>query len=106
MSTIIDEMRSRRPPTRAPQQELFEAADQWRVRADLTTFFGPNAETYLAVYDKMRGAQSTRRTVVRTWSWPVFFGGFTWFFYRKLYTLGAMVIFLPLIFGYLFGTIG
>jgi hypothetical protein len=42
----------------------------------------------------------------RTWCWPVFFGSFTWFFYRKMYAYGAMLIFLPLVFGYLFGSVG
>lgn len=103
MSTIVDSVRSRRNTKRSPQQD---AADQWRVRADLKTFFGPGADTYLQVYDKMRAADPNRRLSVRTWSWPVFLGAFTWFFYRKLYTYGAMVIFLPVVISYLFGQIG
>jgi len=99
MTTIIDEMRSRRPPVRSAQPAVF--VDHRSRRADLETFFGPGAETYLAVYDKMQ-----TRPVVRTWSWPVFIGGFTWFFYRKMPIYGAFVIFLPIIFSYLFGGIG
>ena len=106
MSTIIDEMRSRRPPTRSPQQQLFDSVAPWQVRADLRTFFGPGAETYLEVYDKMRAAEPNRRLAVRTWSWPVFFGAFTWFFYRKMYVVGATVIFTPIIMSYLLGQIG
>jgi len=106
MSTIVDGIRPRQNNKRTPQQLLFEAPDQWRVRADLETFFGPGAETYLNAYDKMRAKASGKRAAVRTWSWPVFIGGFTWFFYRKLYVYGAMVIFLPVIFSYLFGSIG
>jgi hypothetical protein len=105
MSTITDSVGPRRTNRKSAYQALFDAPDQWRVRADLETFFGPNAETYLKVYEKMRAKDPTRRTV-RTWSWPVFLGGFTWFFYRKMYIYAAIVIFLPLIFSYLFGRIG
>jgi hypothetical protein len=105
MSAIADHVETR-GAKKSAHQALFDAVDQWRVRADLETFFGPGAATYLAVYEKMRAAEPKRRGSVRTWSWPVFLGGFTWFFYRKLYTYGAIVIFLPLIFGYLFGRVG
>src|SRR3569832_264167 len=54
----------------------------------------------------MRAQPPLRRSSARTWSWPVFLGSFTWFFYRKMYGYGAIVIFLPLIFGYLFGSVG
>jgi hypothetical protein len=54
----------------------------------------------------MRSATGTRRATPRAWSWPVFFGSFTWFFYRKMYLYGAMLIFLPIIFAYLFGSAG
>ena len=70
------------------------------VRADLATFFGPNAEPYLNVYERMRVAPNG----TRSWSWPVFFGSFTWFFYRKMYGIGAIIIFLPLLATYLFGS--
>ena len=41
-----------------------------------------------------------------TWNWPAFLGSFTWFFYRKMYLYGAMIIILPIILGYLFGSAG
>jgi hypothetical protein len=83
--------------------QLFDDPDQERVRADLSEFFGPRAEIYLAVYDKMREGPAAKRMVTRSWSWPVFFGAFTWFFYRKMYAYGALLIIAPLILGYLFG---
>jgi hypothetical protein len=104
MSTIADHgaLPSRRKtPAYA---ELFDAPDQRRVREDLATFFGPNAQAYLDLYDRMRDAAPRERIKLRTWSWPVFLGSFSWFFYRKMYLYGAMVIFMPIFFGYLFGS--
>jgi hypothetical protein len=106
MSTVADNIKLRPNAKRPAHHALFDATDQWRVRADLETFFGPRAEVFLAVYEKMRANTPARRSTTRTWSWPVFLGGFTWFFYRKMYTYAAIVIFLPIIFGYLFGSIG
>jgi GYF domain 2/Protein of unknown function (DUF2628) len=85
---------------------LFDDADQDRVRADLSAFFGPRAETYLHTYEKMRARTGRRRMSAYTWSWPVFLGSFTWFFYRKMYILGAILIFAPVILSYLIGSVG
>lgn len=106
MSTIVDSIKPRRSLKRSPQRALFEAADQWRVRADLETFFGPNADRYLEVYEKMRMEKNFQRASVKTWSWPVFLGGFTWFFYRKMYIYGATAVFTLLITSYLLGNTG
>jgi hypothetical protein len=83
-----------------------EEVDQRRVHADLATFFGPRAEVFLDTYEKMRSATGARRRSPKTWSWPVFLGSFTWFFYRKMYAYGAMIIILPLVLGYLIGSAG
>src|SRR5580704_4252812 len=48
-------------------RDIFEQSDQGRVRADLTAFFGPHADAYLRVYDKMRPRSSEW---VASWSWP------------------------------------
>jgi hypothetical protein len=85
---------------------LLDAGDQAGVRADLTTFFGPRADVYLNTYQKIWLGAGTGHTSPRTWSWPVFLGSFTWFFYRKIYAYGAIVIFIPVLFSYLFGTVG
>src|SRR5437764_12059188 len=97
------------PKTRAKKAaylELLDDVDQHRVRLDLTTFFGPRAEVFLDTYEKMRSGTGTRRTAPMTWNWPAFLGSFTWFFYRKMYLYGAMIIILPIILGYLFGSAG
>ena len=103
MTSALDYVGPR--PRRAPRSKhspLFDAPDQYRVRAELETFFGPNADVYLDTYDKMR---STEKGFVRAWSWPVFLGSFTWFFYRKMYGAGAIMIFVPMILRYLIGGI-
>lgn len=107
MSIIADNVAARSRPEKKPSyRDLFAAPDQWRIRADLETFFGPHAETFLATYEKMRLSTGARRTSPRSWSWPVFLGSFTWFFYRKMYAVGATLLFLPMLFSYLFGWVG
>src|ERR1700681_4706951 len=99
MSTVADNTASEpRAGKKSPHSKLFDDADQDRVRADLSMFFGPRAETFLHTYEKMRSQTGSKRLMPRTWCWPVVIGSFTWFFYRKLYVYGAMLIFLPLIF--------
>jgi hypothetical protein len=104
MSVFAD---SSAPRARKPSYlDLMDEVDQRRVRADLATFFGPRADVFLDTYEKMRSATGTRRTLPKTWSWPVFLGSFTWFFYRKMYAYGALIIILPLVLGYLIGSAG
>jgi hypothetical protein len=77
----------------------FEQSDHDGVRADLATFFGPHADSYLRVYDTMR-----RRSKgwVASWSWPSFFAPVPWLFYRKLYLYGALCFAIPVAIGLLF----
>ncbi len=80
---------------------LFDRPDQARVRDDLAAFFGPRAETFLGVYDRMRSRAGRRRLVPMAWSWAAFWLGFTWFFYRKMYLYGAGILLLPVVLGLL-----
>ena len=70
MSTITGNAEPQRRKSKF--SELFDAYDQSRVRSDLKTFFGPNADVFLATYEKMRAQPPLRRSSARTWSWPVF----------------------------------
>jgi hypothetical protein len=79
---------------------LFQEASQERVRADLRTFFGPNADVYLETYDKMRARGGKFPT---TWHWTAFLTVFPWFFYRKMYAVGAVLVFLPPAFAFFLG---
>lgn len=83
---------------------LFALERQASVIKDLFAFFGPDPETYLEVYDEMR--RRNGKTALVTWSWPVSFVTFVWFFYRKQYIWGAAVILLPVIASLLFGFAG
>jgi hypothetical protein len=80
-------------------RDIFEAPDQDRVRADLAAFFGPHAEAYLGVYGKMR---ERSKQWVASWSWPGFLAPIVWLFYRKLYLLGALCLFVPIAIAVLF----
>jgi hypothetical protein len=82
---------------------LYQRADQDLVREDLGTFFGPRAAKYLAIYEEMR---ASNKSSVLAWNWIVFFTGFPWYFYRKMYLMGAVVVFLPPLLSYLFGVTG
>jgi hypothetical protein len=59
---------------------------------DLATFFGPNPERFVAIYEKMRDQPG--------WWKPNFtagYLGFVWFFYRKMYVAGALLTVLPIV---------
>jgi len=64
-------------------------------RADLATFFGPQSDKYLSVYDRLNAKPGSL-----SFNWPAFGLSFVWFFYRKLYLIGAAFVIVPLIMGY------
>jgi hypothetical protein len=85
---------------------LLSDPDQERIRGDLATFFGPRADRYLKVYEKLRADPSMGWFYLPGWSWAVFFGSFVWFFYRKQYLAGAAAILVPITLSLLFGVAG
>jgi len=64
-------------------------------RADLATFFGPHSDKYLRVYDKLNAKPGSL-----SFNWPAFSLAFVWFFYRKLYLIGAVFMIVPLVMAY------
>jgi hypothetical protein len=108
MSTVLDHPPPVQPSgaASATVESLLDDPDQTRIRDDLATFFGPRADAFLATYEKMRAKTWTQRRWPLTWSWPVFFLSFVWFFYRKMYGIGAVMIFAPFILAYLLGGVG
>jgi uncharacterized membrane protein len=82
---------------------LFQSADQEAVRNDLRDYFGPHAEKYLAVYDKM---QARNKPYVVTWNWPVFATFYPWQFYRKMPGMGAANFFGLIVVAILFRVAG
>ena len=83
-------------------RDIFEQSDQGRVRADLTAFFGPYADSYLRVYDQMRRRS---KVWVWSWSWSGFFAPVAWMFYRRLYLYGAICMLIPVVGTLLFGMV-
>ena len=83
----------------ATMRDNVEQSDQARIRADLAAFFGPHADSYLRVYDKMR---LRSKAWVASWSWPSFFAPVPWLFYRKLYLYGALCFAIPAAIAWLF----
>lgn len=71
-----------------------------KARQELGDFFGPRADKYLAIYDKMR---ASNRQFVTAPNWLVLFTGFPWFFYRRMYVTGTLLIIVPLLAAYLLG---
>ena len=62
---------------------------------DLATFFGAKADRFLKIYEKMR----SRRGWIRGNSAAAALG-FVWFFYRKMYLTGALLIVVPIVLAY------
>jgi hypothetical protein len=94
----------------APSTVLMNDPDQDRIHADLATFFGPRADRYLKVYERLRpkqvGLSQSSFGMWRNWNWAAFFGSFVWFFYRKQYLVGAAVVLIPLVLSLFLGAAG
>lgn len=85
---------------------LCDDPDQDRIVADLTTFFGPRADRFLPLYEKMRARPLKKRGGVMSWNWAALFFPFVWFFYRKQYLMGALVVLIPIVMGFVVGGAG
>ncbi len=82
-------------------QGFLEDPDQTSRRAELIAFCGPNADGFLAVYDRMfavanRDPSQGRGLLGSLAPWlgggfcaPAFFLGFVWFFYRRMWVWGG-----------------
>lgn len=78
---------------------FLRAPDQDVRRAELSTFFGPHAETFLRTYDRMqedavRAAGSRPRFSLFRGGFEVaaFFLGPVWFFYRKMWVIAWVIV--------------
>lgn len=77
-------------------------------RAELRDFFGPNAETFLRAYDKLRedtpsvsGGRPKFRLFGGSFEPAAFFLGPVWFFYRKMWTFAWVIIGLMIVVSFL-----
>jgi hypothetical protein len=79
----------------ARREATFQA---WRESDwhDVATFLGPNAERFHTLWLKTRDNMVVgKASAVWTWCWPAFFLSFAWFFYRKQWAIGAVLLLLP-----------
>jgi hypothetical protein len=69
---------------------------------DIATFIGPNADRFQRVWEKQKGMIADKGSGI-AWGfcWPAFFLSFVWFLARKQWVIGAMLIVIPMILGYL-----
>lgn len=79
-------------------EAVIESSDQSKTEVteeDFAHFIGKNADKYLSKFGEftVRGADK----FALTWHWPVFFFGFLWMLYRKLYLWALLAFFLPII---------
>ena len=73
--------------------------DQSARRAELETFIGPNAAPFMKVYDRLQqdavasvGGRARFRFAGGGFCVPAFFVGPVWFFYRKMWVIGAVIV--------------
>lgn len=73
---------------------------------DVAAYIGPNAEKFRKVWEKQRG-RILEKGYGNTWSfcWGAFLLSYVWFFYRKQWLAGAMLLGLPIIIAVLFPTV-
>jgi hypothetical protein len=77
----------------APSEAPDSGHDSERPNEDLFRLFvGPNAEKFLKIYRAQRENKH-----VTSFNWVVLLAALPWFFYRKLYVVGACVLLLPII---------
>lgn len=80
---------------------LAESEDQESVRNDLVIFVGQRSDYYLQKYEVMRQSTLKDKNFI-SWSWPVFLLEWSWFFYRKMYIVGAAMLLLPILMAVVF----
>lgn len=70
---------------------------------DIAAFIGPNADRFHGVYERGREKALAKGVGnVVSWSWPALFFGFAWFFYRKQWAIGAVLLIVPILIAYFF----
>jgi hypothetical protein len=82
-----------------------EAPMDWPVSSDpplsveeLTAYVGPNADAYLATFERFRRTGETRFAF--SWSWMACLWGVWWYLYRKMYLWAAIDFAVSVLFGW------
>jgi len=65
---------------------------------ELTAYVGPNADAYVAGFERFRRTGETRFAF--SWSWMAFLWGVWWYLYRKMYLWAAIDFAVSVLFGW------
>lgn len=91
----------------AASQRFLRDPDQAERRRELTTFIGPNAQSYLSVYDQMvqeanraPGTKPKFAFFQSGFNVAAFFLGPVWFFYRKLWIWATALVVVYIALGF------
>jgi hypothetical protein len=66
-------------------------------------FFGKNGEKFVKTLHRMREKDPALRIFVMSWCWPAFFIAVPWYFYRKMYAWGVVLVAMPTVLELLLG---
>jgi len=69
---------------------------------EVAAYIGPNADKFRSTWEKQRNFALAQSSGKIAWSfcWPAFLLSFAWFFYRKQWFIGAMLIVVPVVLSY------
>lgn len=81
--------------TRRGQLQTIWAETPWD---DIAAYIGPNAEKFRPAWDQQR-AVILKKGYGFTWTfcWPALLVSYVWFFYRKQWILGGLLLVLPVL---------
>ena len=71
---------------------------------EVATYIGPNADKFRPIWEKQRKLiLADKNRLVRSFCWPAFWMSFVWFFYRKQWLIGTLLILAPIVLFYIGG---
>tara|TARA_Y100000588_G_scaffold201336_2_gene214942 strand:- start:2 stop:697 length:696 start_codon:yes stop_codon:yes gene_type:complete len=82
--------------TRSPRQTFLDYVWSDRMADWLLVYVKRNPKPYAKTYLRM---VEKRKLSLLTWSFPAFFFSFAWFFYRRMWVIGIVILALPEILG-------
>lgn len=64
---------------------------------ELAAFIGPNAHRFQKTWENYSALLNGEKRALFSWCWPGFLFGFAWFFYRKQWLAGGVLLVIPII---------
>jgi hypothetical protein len=64
---------------------------------DLRQFFGRNDTYYISQYQKISARDGAFPRALISWNWAAFLLSVPWYFYRRMATIGACLMFVPVV---------